>query len=1012
MTASAPDLIYFDETAEPVVLGPGRARIRFPRLYGSEQMKNAIEEALSKKAWISEVYANPLTGKVLISFDAAVSSGEMLARLGIRPPVAPVKAPANRGETSSRRSLAASSHAMPRKSAKEAQGRSTWHAMESDAVLSCFGSGYAGVSSEIAGQRLKHGLNVLPEKEKQPAYELFLSQLKGTPAALLGLSAVLSLLTGGIAEAVAIVAVLGLNAGIGYSTERRAEETIASLSELVDETVPVIRDGKTTEVASSHVVIGDLLVLSAGVNVAADARLIEAGGLLADESALTGESHFVSKTVAPLPHAVPLADRSNMVYMGTAIAAGRGLAVVTATGASTELGLVQILVTSVEPPRTPIQKQLDSLGNRLVMISMAACGAVFLIGLLRGRGMLEMFRSSISLAVAAVPEGLPTVATTSFSRGLQVMKNKEMLIRRLQTVETLGAIHTVCFDKTGTLTLNQMSVVALRTLSQAYGGYDGKLLMLGEEPEGTLGRDVGQILNICILSNENGEAREADSASLLNGSSTENALVRFAADAGLSVSAVREQYPRLKTELRAEKRNYMTTVHSIRETGKRLVTVKGSPLEVLDLCRFAYKEDELVPLTKSLRALINDQNAVMAKKQLRVLGFACAEAPTGKPMPDARKLIWLGLVGMADPIRPDIDKVIAEFHRAGVRTVMITGDQRATAQAIGECLKIAKDSDEVRVLDSERLDGIEPAALSQLVAETDVFARVSPERKLWIIKALQESGKVVAMIGDGINDGPALRASDIGIAMGLKGTNLARSSADVVLKDDRLETVLDAICQGRTITQNIEKSLDFLISSNLSEILTVLGSVSLTGATPLTPMQLLWINLLSDVLPAVALATEPPEGNLMDQFPRDPDSPFVGNESLLRYGQEGTWLAGGALGSYLYGLARHGQGTLSSGMAFNTLMLGQLLHALTCRSRKSKAEPDQTGATSSMLNLAVGGSIGLQLAANIVPALRSLLGIGRGMGLADMAVMLAGAGIPYLVNEVARRSPMKSGLAR
>jgi Ca2+-transporting ATPase len=691
-----------------------------------------------------------------------------------------------------------------------------------------------------------------------------------------------------------------------------------------------------------------------------------------------------------------------MVYMGTAVAAGRGLAVISATGASTELGWVQTLVANAEPPKTPIQKQLDDLGNRLVMVSSAICALVFAIGLLRGRGVIEMLKAAISLAIAAVPEGLPTVATTSFARGLRIMRQKQMLIRKLQAIETLGAIQTICFDKTGTLTLNRMSVVAFETPSRMVRSENGETLALPQEALHDFGSGIGRILEVCVLSNENAVAEDL-SSSLSNGSATENALVRFATDAGVSAESVRGKYPVLKTELRAEGRNYMTTVHAVKGCDRRLIAVKGSPLEVLELCGSFHEGNALAPLTEEWQARITTQNAAMAARQLRVLGFAYAEQSQADVIArDEKNLVWLGLIGMADPIRPNIDKVIAAFHRAGIRTAMITGDQRITAQSIGECLGLANQRD-LHVVESNDLDQADPDTLRRLASEADVFARVSPGRKLQIVQALQGAGEVVAMTGDGINDGPALRAADIGIAMGLEGTNLARSAADVVLKDDRLETVLDSIRQGRTITKNIEKSLEFLISSNLSEILVVLGAVSVTGSSPLTPMQLLWINLLSDVLPAIALAAEPPEGDVMQRPPRNPDVPLVGKQELLDYTRQGAWLTGGTLGAYLYGLTRYGVGPRSSGIAFNALMLGQLLHALSCRSRRPDAARGQEG-VSSMLNRAVGGSIALQVGANFVPFLRSLLGLGPGLGLADVAIIMAGAGVPFLFNEAAKRS--------
>jgi Ca2+-transporting ATPase len=798
---------------------------------------------------------------------------------------------------------------------------------------------------------------------------------------------------------------------------------------MIDETVPVLRDGREQEVPTAQIVTGDLLVLRAGVQVAADARLVQQDGLQVDESTLTGESRFVAKSIAPMTHAAPLADRTNMLYMGTAIAAGIGLAVVVATGSRSELGRIQHMVDNTLPPPTPIQRQLDALGNQLVRISTAACVLVFGIGLVRGRGALIMLKASMSLAIAAVPEGLPTVATTAFARGLRIMRAQQMLIRRLKTIETLGAVQTVCFDKTGTLTLNRMSAVALQTPSYRCAAADGCRLL----PEGAirsgLPEEVIRLLEVCVLSRENGAGAQQQ-PTLSNGSATENALQRMAIDAGIDATQVQVRYPLLHSLLRSERRKYMMTVHAASKSddesnddmrlpahGSHWLAVKGAPLEVLALCSRMHDGARLVLLTPALRAQIVAANADMAARQLRVLGFAWGDVAvastnidtdTDTDADDAARsaphdLVWLGLVGLADPIRPGITEVIRDFHRAGIRTVMITGDQRATAQAVGEQLGLA-DGRRLQVLDADEFDRIDAALLPARVAGTDVFARVSPGHKLQIVQALQHDGTVVAMTGDGINDGPALRAADVGIAMGLQGTDLARGAAGVVLKDDRLDTLLDAIRQGRTITRNIEKSLEFLISSNLSEILIVLGAIGITASAPLTPIQLLWINLLSDVWPAVALAAEPPDGDVMAQPPRDPRRPLVGREALLRHAREAGWLTAGTLGVYLYAVLRHGAGARASAMMFNAMILGQMLHALSCRSRRPVSLLPRQGrdGAAGMLDRAVTGSVAVQIGANLLPGLSRFLGLGQRIDLVDAAAILGGALLPFVANQVAK----------
>lgn len=983
---------------------PGYLRISVPGLYRSTRRKQDIESALANVQHVTGVTANLLTGKVLVLFDPSVPINKMLGVLGMK------AANDESGRTSAAGSRALRTRS-PRKATIRTEDQTTpiqpkeiyaaWHLCPAEEALAHYKvSRTAGLSSSEVDCKLREGLNLLPQPHTRSSFELLASQFKSLPVMLLGISAVLSLATGGIAEALSIAAVLALNGGIGYVTEKRAEATIASLSELIDENTPVIRDGTALQVPTSHIVPGDLLVLAPGVHVPADARVVQSSGMTVDESALTGESHAVLKHSATLSQATALADRSNMVYMGTSVAAGTGLAVVVGTGERTEIGAIQAAMELAEQPKTPIQKEMDSLGNRLVTISSLICLGVFGIGLLRGQSWLQMLKSSISLAIAAVPEGLPTVATTSLARGLRVMREKQMLIRRLQAVETIGAIHTICFDKTGTLTMNRMAAVAVTVGAHRLTLVDGQLPPLSQSGSQKDGGDVERLLQLCVLSNETMAHSDDPAAFLSSGSSTENALVRLAEEAGIIASALRHAFPLLHAELRAEGRNYMRTVHATPD-GNHLIAVKGSPLEVLSLSTRMQSGSDVVELTDELRRQIEQGNAQMAARQLRVLGFAYAQQDVPEKAPDnGDNLIWVGLVGLADPIRAGTQPVIRQLHRAGIRTTMITGDQHATAYAIGKSLGLAQGA-EPRILDSDHLEDIAPDELASRAAEADIFARVSPAKKLHIVRALQRIGEVVGMTGDGINDGPALRAADVGIAMGRHGTDLARSAADVVLADDQLETVLDAIRQGRTITNNIEKSLHFLISSNLSEILVVLGAVATIGASPLTPMQLLWINLLSDVFPAIALAAEPAEGDVMERPPRDPTKRLIANEDLKRYGVEGSLIAGGALATYGYGALRYGGGARAGALAFNSLMLGQLLHAYSCRSRHRGLFGNGKGERNGKLDLAIGGSIGLQLLANMIPGLRSLLGLGAASML-DIGVMLGGASIPMFINDATK----------
>jgi Ca2+-transporting ATPase len=705
----------------------------------------------------------------------------------------------------------------------------------------------------------------------------------------------------------------------------------------------------------------------------------------------------VAKSSMALARPVPLADRVNMAYCGTAVSMGTGLALVVGTGTNTEIGAIQDLMVRTEHPKTPIQKQLDQLGNQLVKASSAICVGVFAIGLLRGYGLVRMLKVSISLAIAAVPEGLPAVATTSLARGIRLMREREVLIRRLQAVETIGAIQTICLDKTGTLTMNRMSVVELQAgpvhLDLNNGG-------LYREPEVLTDADLRRLLQICVLCNE-AKYRIGERDRSVNGSSTERALLDLAVEGGVAVAEMRDQYPVLATQLRAEGRNFMTTVHAIQGSRDRLVAVKGSPEEVLRLCQYYQSDGRLVALDNVTRADILQRNERMAERRLRVLGFAYAEGPqseTGKPG-DA-KLVWVGLVGLADPLRPGVKDLIANFQSAGIRTVMVTGDQSSTAAAIGSALGLSQ-AGELRVLSSEQMERMTPETLKELGETIDIFARVSPSHKLQIVQALQGPGKTIAMTGDGINDGPALQAADIGIAMGGAGTDLARSAADIILMEDELQTLLEAVRQGRSISDNIRKSLHFLLSSNLSEIIVVLGGIAAGAGSPLTPMQLLWLNLITDVWPAIALAAEPPETDVMKLPPRDTSKPIVGKTELKRYAREATILAGDSLGAYFYGVMRYGPAARSSTIAFNTLILAQLLHVLSCRSGRHGVFSGGARSRNRELELAIGASLGLQLAANLVPGLRRLLGLAP-MQAMDILVTLTGAAIPLLVNETAK----------
>lgn len=1020
---------------------PGRVRYRVGKLYHSESLKKRLELRLAAQEGITSVSANPLTGTVLILFktDSAFSAStiaklieKVTAEHQSKSSAAPDYNFDARNEPKDGQESRASKYSSPvsgsrkqtasagngrtqrPRSRAETQPQEVWHSLEVDRLLATLRTTKdGGLSAAEARARLQtSGPNVLAEAQPQSGLSVLLDQLASLPVALLTAAAGISLFTAGIADAVIIMGVVAINATIGYVIESRSERTIHSLKKLTQPSAVVIRDGGPQEIQAREVVVGDLLILQSGSYLAADGRLIAAEHLSVDESALTGESLPVSKSADPLAQPdLPLADRANMVYMGTLVTSGQGLAVVVATGRSTEIGAIQALAGAAQSPETPLERQLGEMGTQLVIISGAVCGLVFGAGLLWGYSWLEMLTTSISLAVAAVPEGLPAVATTTLALGLLRMRSHHVLIRRLEVVETLGCMQTICLDKTGTLTMNEMAVVSLYAGRRQVTVKENQFLRDEERIDPSTHEELVKLAQVCVLCSEI-EIERHDEQLTLNGSATEKALIHLAITAGIDVTELRETYPVLEMHLRSETRNFMRTLHHTKEPGPQgrddgstalFVAVKGSPIEVLALCRSRLQDGEKVILTEEDRLHIQTANEQMAGNALRVLGVAYTdEGEARTDSPEQANLTWLGLVGMADPIRPGVAEIISRFHRAGIDTVMITGDQSPTAYAIGKQLRLSRNSN-LEMVDSTDLDNVNPEILQTIAAKAHIFSRVGPAQKLQIVQAFQQAGKVVAMTGDGINDGPALKVADIGIAMGDIGTDVVREVADVVLEDDNLETMVVAISQGRTIYNNIRKSVRFLLSTNLSEIMLMFTAIAAGLGQPLTAMQLLWINLLSDIFPSLALALEPPEPEVLTLPPRDPAEPILRTADFQRIAFESATLSAGALGAYGYGLLRYGQGPQASTLAFTSLTSGQLLHTLTSRSEHETIWDETTRPPNPYLRAALIGSFALQGLALTMPGLRSLLGIAP-MSLLDSIVIGGSALLPFLVNENTKKS--------
>jgi Ca2+-transporting ATPase len=967
---------------------------------------------LSRDTEIRGVSASTLTGNLLVLFDPECNPRKITLRveqIAISYLKEPEESLAEDSVVPEQQEFSASTtregiadlrktHAMlPQDDAGE-----SWHMAEAKFALASFNSSRrTGLSAEAAKASLeKYGLNIIAEATSRSKWDIFIDQFKSLPVALLGAAAGLSVVTGGVADALVIMTVVGINAVIGFLTENDAEKTINSLKTLIRPYAWVKREGALKEIAAEQVLVGDILVLKPGTYVTADARLVDSNHLTVDESVLTGESMPVAKTVAPLQGSrIPIGDRVNMVYSGTLVTGGQGLAVVVANGKSSEMGKIQSLVLEAESPETPIERQLTTIGNQLVWISSAICGLVFVIGLLRGNGALQMLKTAISLAVAAVPEGLPAVATTTLALGIKNMRRHKVLIRNLDAICTLGSVQTICFDKTGTVTYNKMSVLrihsGMRRIDVRNGGFFN-----GEGPVDPFESDeVLRLLQVCVLCNET-QIETKKKRYVLNGSATENALVQVAITAGINVQELRVQNPLLHTEYRSDNRQFMSTTHSTENPG-RLVALKGSPVEVLAKCTFQIKDGERTPLTDEDRDRIEAENDNMAGEALRVLGVAYAAAEVDEALEEENGLTWLGLVGMADPIRAGVKESVVMLHRAGLETIMITGDQGPTAYAVGRELGL-NNGNPLEILDSTHLSTTDPAVMKALSKQVHVFSRVSPSNKLQIVQSLQSTGRVVAMTGDGINDGPALKAADIGIAMGQGGTDVAREVADVVLEEDDLETLIIAISDGRTIYNNIRKTLHYLLATNFSEIQVMFVAGALGLGYPLNAMQLLWINLVSDIFPGLALALEPAEPDVMDQPPRDPMEPIVKAEGFKRITFEAATLTSASLAAYGYGVMKYGIGPAASTMAFQSLTTSQILHAISCRSENRTIFDSEKAAPNKYLTLAVAGSLGLQLVTQLIPGLRTLLGIAP-VGVSDHLVIGATSVLPLLITEATKK---------
>ena len=949
-----------------------------------------------------------------------------------------------------------------------------WHALKAEDVLKHLEVQDAGLSSAEVEKRLQYyGQNQLREAPRPGFLALLWAQLNNFVVILLIVASVISALLGDYVEAAAIMAIVVLNSVLGIVQEQRAEQALAALKKLAAPDAQVLRDGVRRSVPSYNLVPGDIVFLEAGNFIPADLRLLEAVNLRVEEASLTGESLPVQKNAATvLEKNVPLGDRKNTAFLGTLVNYGRGRGVVTSTGMRTQLGLIATMLQNVETEETPLQRRLDQLGRSLSIGSLILVAVVFIVALINQTNIGELFTTplayfgefaeqitevfiiAISLAIAAVPEGLPAVVTISLALGMREMIQRHALIRKLSSVETLGSATVICSDKTGTLTQNEMTVTRIWADDQFV-----HVTGTGYAPQGEFQVDGAKVdvkkypailstLWLGLLNNDatiekTGE-NDAVQTYRIVGDPTEGSLLVAAAKAGAIHLDINEAYPRENEVPFDSERKRMITIHDVRDPKPHdpspfydekhkdwdVIAVKGAPDIVLELCtQYQGMDDKPQPITKEARERILAANDAMTRDALRVLGLAYR---LERDVPDdpekikaeelEKNLVFVGLVGMIDPPRTEVKPALERARHAGIRTVMITGDFPNTAKAIAEAIGLLRPGK--KVLTGAALDDMDDEELKNIIEDTDVFARVSPEHKMRIVDALQANDEIVAMTGDGVNDAPAIKRADIGVAMGITGTDVAKGTADMVLTDDNYASIVSAVQQGRIIYSNIRKFVFFLLSSNVAEIMIIFLATLAGLPAPLTAIQLLWLNLITDGAPALALAMEKGDPDIMDRKPRAKNEPIVNRSMGVGIVIQTIVQTGAVLGAFVMGLIWHleagavipsGTNALSfilahdwrgidvqtaETMAFVTLSLAELFRAYTVRSER--ASVFQIGFFSNKyMQYAVGLSIALLLIVCAVPFLQPIFNTHFLTG-REWSVVLGLALMPAVAEEITK----------
>jgi P-type Ca2+ transporter type 2C len=875
-----------------------------------------------------------------------------------------------------------------------------WYKLSTEQVLEKLGSRISGLTPAEAKERLlRYGNNELQSGKKPSVLLVFGRQFLSPLIYVLLAAAIISLAIGHFVDAIVVLAVLMLNALIGFFQETQAERAMDALMEMAAPKAKVRRDGKTETIQARELMPGDIILLEAGDKIPADARLLEVSNLKVNESSLTGESMPVEKQAGVIEKEAAVVDRENMVYMGTIITSGRAVAVVAATGMTTEIGKIATGLVEIKPEATPLQKNIAKLSRYLVFIFLGVTGLLLVVGLLKGLDWVEMFLVAVATAVAAIPEGLPAVLTVVLSIGMRAMASRNAIIRKLVAVETLGSATVICSDKTGTLTLNQMTVRRLyadgQTIEVTGEGYEpkGQFLAgnrpLNPESEGQL----KLLLRIAALCND-AQLIESNGKQGIIGDPTEGALVVSAAKAGMDKGVLQKTYPRLDEIPFESERMYMATLHP--EEGRKVAYIKGAVEKVLPACRYLQKGDQAVRLSEEDTAAISGTAAGMAGEALRVMAMAYIELPPETGNLEEGKLtgnlVFVGLAGMADPPREEAKRAVQLCKQAGIKVVMITGDNKITAESIARQLELP----EGKTVTGVELAKMSDADLSEEIENISIFARIEPLHKLKIVNAFKSRGEVVAMTGDGVNDAPALKAADIGISMGISGTDVAKEASDMVLADDNFASVVAAVEEGRAIFTRLRNVLFYSLNTNLSELIVLILSILFVGQSPLIAVQILWINLVTDTAGDIPLGLEPKLGDELKQPPRHRGAGLLFPGLFARILTMAILIGAGAFLIFRWSEARMSLEHAQT-MAFCAVAAFEWFMAFSARSDEHTILKIGIFRNRALL-ISISLAVILQLAAVYVPFLQTAFHTVP-LGWGDWGVILAASGGLFLLEE-------------